>query len=88
MIKRNIKKDFTERELWYIIKTSAHIFSIMQGNNIALGNISANSFSLTTGRFLKLEVLHLLPKNEHIFNINFNNYYSPEFLYQINENID
>ena len=84
VIKRSSKKDFTEREVWYLIKATAQMQAVLQANRVALGNISGSSFALSKGKFLKLRVLHLLPDNEHIRQFTLHSYYSPEFLYWLN----
>ena len=39
------------------------MLGVMQGHKVALGNMSGYSMILWKGKFLKLQVLHLLPNN-------------------------
>ena len=56
----------------------------MQAKGIALGAMTPSKFPLHTGRFLRIDPLHLLPHNQHICLTNFHHFYSPEFLYWLN----
>lgn len=88
-IKRSQKQAFTEREIWYFMKTVVGAMCYMSLNKVALGSMNLSMFGLGEGRFVRLEVLHLLPNNEHTRSRDLDNYYSPEMIKRLaNEKSD
>lgn len=49
----------------------------MQAAGTVLGVFNPRAFNLDNGRFLTVEVLHLMPYNQHDKNLSLHNYYSP-----------
>lgn len=66
-----------EKEIWYIVRNVINVFAYMQSAGTVIGIMNPRVFNLDKGRYLALDVLHMLPENQHEKTVSIHNYYSP-----------